>query len=220
MWVSKDADVRKQELLDAALNLFYEKGYHKTSINDIISRVGVTKGAFYYYFKSMDDVAESIALSEAAKLIEVAQKYADNNSLNALEKIKGLMLDAINYNMTNVDNRIKLFKLMQDEENAKLAQRIHRKVYGVSFPLIKKIIEQGVDEGFFKTKYSEDAAELYIQLSSIYKNSINRLLAEMADSPDVMKIVGRKLAFYQQVLETVLGIERGYLSLINNIKEY
>jgi len=212
MWISKDADVRKQELLDAALNLFYDKGYHKTSINDVISRVGVTKGAFYYYFKSMEDVVESIALSEASKLIKIAQKFADNNTLNALEKIQGLMLEAISMNKANVENREKFFKLMQDEDNAKLAQRIHKKVYSVSFPIVKSIIEQGVKEGHFNTEFPEDAAELYIQLSSIYKNSLHRLLSAMADQQGIVEIVNRKLTFYQQVLETVLGVEKGVLN--------
>jgi AcrR family transcriptional regulator len=211
MWISKDGDERKQELLEAAFELFYEKGYHKTSINDIISRVGVTKGAFYYYFKSMDDVVESIALSEAERLVEVAQKYSSSNNQSALEKIKGLMTEAITYNKSNAERRIKFIKLMQNEENAKLAQRIHKKVYGVSFPMIKSIIEQGINEGTFKVEASEDAAELYIQLSAIYKNLLIRLLEEKEGGPEVMKIIDRKLAFYRQVLESVLGIEKGYL---------
>ena len=38
-------------LLDAALNLFAEKGYSKTSINDIAQYAGFTRGAFYWHFK-------------------------------------------------------------------------------------------------------------------------------------------------------------------------
>ena len=213
MWISKDADVRKQELLDAALNLFYEKGYHKTTINDIISSVGVTKGAFYYYFKSMDDIVESIALCEANKLIIVAQKYANSNSLNALEKLQGLIQEAIDYNKNNIEKRMRFFRLMQDEDNAKLALRIQKKVYGISFPLIKKIIDQGIEEGIFIIESSEDVTELYIYLSSLYKNSLNKLVIDMEDNSDTVEIINRKLALYQQVLENVLGIDKGMLKL-------
>ena len=209
MWISKDAEVRKKELLDAALDLFYEKGCHKTSINDIISRVGVTKGAFYYYCKSMEDVLESIALNEASKLIQVAQKYSSDKNLNALEKMKGLMQEAVVYNKANAEPRIKLFKLMQDEENAKLAQKIHRKAYEFSYPIIKGIIEQGMEEGHFRVESPEDAAELYIQLTSICKNSLFRFLSIGTEDPDVIEKAERKLEYYQQVLQRVLGIERG-----------
>ena len=210
MWISKDADVRKKELLDAALDLFYEKGCHKTSINDIISRVGVTKGAFYYYFKSMEDVLESIALNEASKLIQVAQKYSSDKNLNALEKMKGLMQEAVVYNKTNAEHRIKLFRLMQDEENAKLAQKIHKKAYEISYPMIKAIIEQGMQEGYFKVESSGDAAELYIQLTSICKNALYRFLSTGAEDPEVNEKAEKKLAYYQQVLQKVLGISVDY----------
>ena len=213
MWVSKDGDIRRQELLDAAFDLFYEKGYHKTSINDVIAKVGVTKGAFYYYFKSMEDVVEIIAMEEASKLMAVAHKYGEDTTLDALEKIKGLIGEAINYGMINIEKRKRLVKLMQDEENAKLAKRIQSKIYELSFPLVLKIIKQGMDEEIFKIGYAEDAAELYIHLSSIYKVTLNRLLEEVPGDFDVTNIITRKLALYQQVLETVLGLEKGQLNL-------
>jgi AcrR family transcriptional regulator len=47
----------KQKLLvDAAVDLFYEKGFQKTRISDIVGRAGVAQGTFYLYFKSKDDV--------------------------------------------------------------------------------------------------------------------------------------------------------------------
>jgi AcrR family transcriptional regulator len=48
MRIAKPGKIRKQELIDTALKLFTERGYHKTSINAVIEAVGVTKGAFYY----------------------------------------------------------------------------------------------------------------------------------------------------------------------------
>lgn len=212
MWISKDADVRKEELLKTAIELFYEKGQEKTTINDIITKVGVTKGAFYYYFKSMDDVVETIALREAEQLIEVAKKYAMDEQLNGLEKLKGLMREAISYNRENIEDRRKFYKLMMDENNAKLAQKIQKIVYGVSYPLIKGIIEQGNKEGLFNTEYIEEAAELYIHLSSIYKGSIFRLLLE-TDTTEVMAVINRKLTFYCEILESALGVNKSTLAL-------
>ena len=38
--------------MDAALELFVEKGFETTTINDVVKRVGVAQGLFYYYFGS------------------------------------------------------------------------------------------------------------------------------------------------------------------------
>ncbi len=47
-------DDRPAELLQAALELFAEKGYDATSIEDITATVGVAKGTLYYHFSSID----------------------------------------------------------------------------------------------------------------------------------------------------------------------
>jgi AcrR family transcriptional regulator len=48
-------DVRK-ELVDAAVELFYQHGYEATSVQEIVDRASVTKGALYHYFRSKEDL--------------------------------------------------------------------------------------------------------------------------------------------------------------------
>lgn len=50
--VSKAPEVRRQELLDAAAQLFLRKGYERTSVRDILAVVEGQPGMFYYYFSS------------------------------------------------------------------------------------------------------------------------------------------------------------------------
>ncbi len=52
---------KKDELIDAALALFFENGYENTSIRMIANRVGCEVGLFYYYFKNKDE-AFSLAM--------------------------------------------------------------------------------------------------------------------------------------------------------------
>ena len=47
-------------ILDTALELFAEKGYYQTSINDISRKAGISKGLLYNYFESKDEVLRSI----------------------------------------------------------------------------------------------------------------------------------------------------------------
>jgi AcrR family transcriptional regulator len=49
-------DSRPQELLDAALTVFAERGYHNTRIDDVADAAGVTKGAVYHYFATKEDL--------------------------------------------------------------------------------------------------------------------------------------------------------------------
>ena len=48
--ITKDPMVRMTEILDAAEELFYARGYHEPAISDIVKSTGVAQGTFYYYF--------------------------------------------------------------------------------------------------------------------------------------------------------------------------
>jgi AcrR family transcriptional regulator len=52
--VVKDPDVRRQELMDAAVRVFHDKGLTKATVSDVTDGAGVAKGTFYLYFDSKE----------------------------------------------------------------------------------------------------------------------------------------------------------------------
>ena len=52
----------KEKIIDAAWDLFREKGFGDTTINDIIRQAGISKGTFYYYFRSKDNMLDTLAV--------------------------------------------------------------------------------------------------------------------------------------------------------------
>ncbi|HST14148.1 MAG TPA: TetR/AcrR family transcriptional regulator [Gaiellaceae bacterium] len=51
---------RRQELLDAAVRVFARKGFHAARVDDIAEEAGVAHGLLYHYFRSKDEVLETI----------------------------------------------------------------------------------------------------------------------------------------------------------------
>jgi len=54
---------RLEEVLESAANIFFTKGYHATSIEDVARDVGMLKGSLYYYIKSKDDLLFQLLLA-------------------------------------------------------------------------------------------------------------------------------------------------------------
>lgn len=52
----KDRELRRREILYAAIEVFAEKGYKKAHISDVVKKVGIAKGTFYLYFDSKKDL--------------------------------------------------------------------------------------------------------------------------------------------------------------------
>ena len=58
----------RSRLRQVALRLFAEQGYEKTSLREIAERLGVTKAALYYYFKSKEDIVRSLVEDYMAQI--------------------------------------------------------------------------------------------------------------------------------------------------------
>lgn len=56
----KDLGSTKTRIQHVALELFAEQGYDKTSLRELAERLGMTKASLYYYFKSKDDIVQSL----------------------------------------------------------------------------------------------------------------------------------------------------------------
>jgi TetR/AcrR family transcriptional regulator, transcriptional repressor for nem operon len=60
--------VNRQRIVDAALNLFMERGYAETSIGDVADAAGLLKGNLSYYFKTKADMLEAVSAARQAEL--------------------------------------------------------------------------------------------------------------------------------------------------------
>ncbi|MGB9683184.1 MAG: TetR/AcrR family transcriptional regulator [bacterium] len=92
---------KKEDILNSALKLFFEKGFNETSIDEITRLAGISKGSFYTYFQSKEDLLSEVikAAIEATRLGFVSlSKEEYLNPIMSLESFFQLNLDlARNY---------------------------------------------------------------------------------------------------------------------------
>lgn len=67
----EDAEQTRKAILNSAMDMFYEKGYSKTTFDEIAKRINLTKGAVYWYFRNKPDIV-------AALINDFADKYINN----------------------------------------------------------------------------------------------------------------------------------------------
>src|SRR6266516_1708828 len=74
----------RERIQAIALELFAEQGYEKTSLREIAERLGVTKAALYYHFKSKEDIVRSFVADRAGAMTRfVAWAKAQPRTLDA-----------------------------------------------------------------------------------------------------------------------------------------
>lgn len=77
---------KKEKILEAAMELFQERGYEKTSVSQIVGRAGMAQGTFYLYFKSKNALVSAIASKIFEEQLEVITGTYDpqNGELSSL----------------------------------------------------------------------------------------------------------------------------------------
>jgi AcrR family transcriptional regulator len=152
--------VKRKKLLTIAENVFLQKGYEQTNVDDILKASGISKGAFYHYFKSKEEVLAASIENMLDEAVAFLQPTVDDLSLGALEKFKQFMEQKSTFQTTKLEYAALLGKLMQsDVFQQKYVMTMAQKIV----PLFAKIIQQGTDEGVFHVAYPYETADILIR---------------------------------------------------------
>jgi len=156
--VTKDAEERKNELMDAALELFLKKGFDTTTITDIVKRVGVAQGLFYYYFGSKHDMLDAVIDRYIDNLIESLANIASDNSLNITKKFQLFIDTFFRYGENN-----ELFaEDLHKDKNLIIHQKMTDKTIKLATPLLLHIINEGIHKEVFSLSYPEETLEILV----------------------------------------------------------
>lgn len=129
----------KQQIIDAAWELFYKNGYENTTVNDIIKKVHTSKGGFYYYFKAKEELLNSLYSvfdHEYEKFYETMDK-----GLNSMVQLKQLSQYVSYFIEGNVS--AELLAALYQSQLAKKKQDNFLSPSRYYFRLVTKIIEEG-----------------------------------------------------------------------------
>ncbi|MDQ2087306.1 TetR/AcrR family transcriptional regulator [Herbivorax sp. ANBcel31] len=227
MDVTHRSDDRKQEFLSTALELFYEKGYEKTTIKDIIDKMGVSKGAFYHYFESKEDVIIIIAKEYVDRAIGIMKRIIERKDLNAAQKVSEIFTSVNEYKANSESRRSRIKGVFNNEGNLKLDKKISDSIRKELNALFKKLIDDGVEEGLFETSNSTELAEFISNIIHSLNSSIDRLVIDLyeVDYEEFIRKLDEKLKFYEIMFKKILNLKgesikfrESYLKRFSKIK--
>lgn len=68
-------ETNRQKIIEAANALFYQRGYNQTSFSEIAEAAGIPRGNFYYYFKSKDEILESVIAQRNERIAGMLEQW-------------------------------------------------------------------------------------------------------------------------------------------------
>ena len=198
MRVVKEAEERKNEILDAAEMLFGNKGFDNTSTNDILKEVGIARGTLYYHFKSKEDILDAMIERMTERMTAAAVHIAQDQSISVLERLSQAII-ALN---VSGDVGTEVMEQMHRPQNALMHQKVQERLLAGIVPVIAGLTEEGIVQGIFHTDYPVQAAEMLM----VYSNEAfdSRRIQSEAEKQQ------RLLGFIYNA-ERILGMKQGAL---------
>lgn len=195
----KKAEERKDEILDAADELFGRKGFDGTSTNDILEKVGIARGTLYHHFKSKEDIMDALIERYTVRILGAAKGIAADKSITVNERIIRVVM-ALNI---SDGNGKEIIEHIHKPQNALMHQKIQKVIINGVPQILTGIIREGIEQGLFNTPYPYECMEMVVAYTNtVFDGDMVNLTNE--------ELASRIQAFVFNV-ERLLGVESGSL---------
>ncbi len=143
-------EARPQELLDAALTLFAEKGFAASRADEVAQRAGVSKGTLYLYYPSKEELFKAVVRHNLSSLIAEGEEAAssfDGSSSDLLAYLLNTWWDRVGNTPAACIHKIMLAEVRNFPE---LAQFYTDEVIVPADRLFSGCVQRGIERGEFR----------------------------------------------------------------------
>lgn len=150
----------KRKIMETGIQLFNQNGFKSTSVQDIVQLMGVTRGTFYYYFNSKEELLKDIHLSYIEKIVKEQEVILNNSSYDFTKKLYEIVFMLIN----NIKTRGPSARIFT-RENRHLGDNHVDEIKEKRAKFRKnmqKLVEEGINQGVINKDFRADILTLGI----------------------------------------------------------
>lgn len=153
----KKPEERRREIVSMSRNLFLKQGYESTTMQDVMTKLGIAKGTAYHYFKSKENLLEAVVEDMVGEYMAVVEKALQECQGNALDKLRVLF----SAGRTTPGEKETLDHL---HEPGNMGMHVRLLAFTLTrlAPLYAGVISQGCQEGLFRTEHPLETAEILL----------------------------------------------------------
>lgn len=211
----KKGDLKRAQILDAAEKLFFERGYDRTSVQDILDVLGMSKGGFYHYFDAKDSVLRAVSERRAQARFERLAAELRDGRRSPVDKLNLLLGMANLFQAEDAPFAALLIKLCYVEGDAAMRDHRRRVLLDGLTPRMDEVIGEGMADGSFHSRHPLEVGRLLMLLACDVNDEVCALLAAEPDNPDAMLRLLELLNAWRDSAESLIGAPFGSLQLFD-----
>ena len=183
-------DARPQELLDAALNMFVEKGYAATKLDEVAKQAGVSKGTVYLYFANKEELFKAVVQNHIVTALDNIEEAANIHRGSVSDLLSKLI--KIWWNNVGATRSSAIAKVIIAEAGnfPEIAKFYHEEVIFRGENMTMQIIQRGIDAGEFRRVDTRTISHLIMSpflFLCIWKYSFSQYASQSPDPSEVIE---------------------------------
>lgn len=166
---TKNPEQTQEQIIDASIKLFHEKGYEQTTIQDILDALNLSKGGLYHHFKSKEEILEAVKQKRAQYAADMLRDLIENtNGTNAKERLKNIL-----YQLTT-NTEIHSFDVILNSQsnNPHFVMSALQNTVNQDATIIARLIESGLKDGSLQTPQPVLCAEIFLLLLNYWASPV------------------------------------------------
>ncbi len=207
--------VKRDVFVDAAQRLIVTQGYERFSIQDVLEVAEASKGAFYHYFDSKDQLVDAVVNRMADQATLVLEPMLADPALPAAEKLERLFNGMAQFKAERRDLVLGILQVWQSDDNALVREKLRRIVAVRLTPWLEGIIQQGIGEGTFSSSHPDDLARVLTTLVQGMSELAGELWVDRQTDAVTLQEVKRTFDAYHEAFERIVGARPGSLKFLD-----
>ncbi len=202
---------RKEKIIETAIHLFTEKGYSATTIDEIRRELGISKGAFYHYFGSKQDLLDSVIDVITRRSLEDAMEALSTPGLNPKERLVAFFTGGRQWRMKHMKLLVETVGLLYRPKNALLFMKAFNRNVELTRPMMIKVLREAMKDGIISIEDPEVTAELlqyfFTSMSIYFFKTFNALKSRNLSVDEVAQDLMKRINISLTLIENMIGLE-------------
>lgn len=201
--------------MDMAQRLFFEKGYERTSVQDILDALSLSKGGFYHHFPSKEAVLAEICENQTISKFDELKWELYGSRLSPIDKMN-LLLRKINlFDRNDTPFVAMMLKICYVDGDVRIREHLRSVTLEQVKRYMEHVLSEGMVSGDFFLRYPGQVGTILAELTADANDDACRILAGEPDNPDRLIDIVERLHASCDAVETLLCVPYGSIMLFD-----
>lgn len=211
----KKGDLRRNSILTTAEELFLEKGYDQTSVQDILDALTLSKGGFYHHFASKEQILQEICEARVeSRFARLGMELYDPR-IRPMDKLNRLL------SLVNLFDRDEprfvamMLKVCYLDRDVRMREHMRELVNARLRPYLDDVLGEGIAMEAFFVRHPGRIGGIVLGMVSDADDEACRMLASAPENPEGILEIAELLDACRDAVEMLLGAPFGSVQLFS-----